>query len=976
MAERPKKRRKLGTEVDDHPPGHVLQNHYGNITVEGKARAQLGDIHHHHYSHTGSNVDSKTDVNVFKELRESLLFDRWEDRIRNVTKPLPRTCDWLFEHDHFKSWTNPRMLDEHHGFLWIKGHPGCGKSTIMKHAVEWIRKKRKKDWTVISYFFNGRAKDELEKSSLGLYRSLAYQLLIAFPTTMQLFIEHFASKAQNHIRSPWDSSELQNFIVDAVQNIQGPLCILVDALDEGQEADIRLMISFLEDLASYVRQSNSTLRIWLSSRHYPHISITHGLSLEVERQSAHDADIALYVEAKLKVYEPEHMSALCKAVNTKSAGIFLWVVLVIEILNQVYDRGEGSNAMTNCLRKLPETLEGVFTDILCRSNVDVRTCISLLRWVLYCSQPLSPSELYSAVQHSNAVSPGDNCEQLKIGDARTMSKYILNHSRGLVEVTASNPPTAQFIHETVREFLLHTRRTGHLEEFLTYMEPGLSHEALKVSCLRCISCTTEHAGDAGSTTLPEKANAGCPLVAYSTASLLKHAEAAQANAISQVDFCLRMLVPTDVHWRKYLCCRNRYEKYKLRRYNMHVGLLYVAAEQNRSRLVNVMASFLVDVNKTGGRYGNALQAACHHGHKEIVECLISNGANVNANGGEHKHAVVAAVLSKNYAIAELLINKGAKAEGAKAEGAILKKHLATVCLRSVRGAKVLLQLCARLLSNQDELSHPTFKAIRCDTFLARYILKAGRTIDLSAEQVSVSTEAVTRNGDEPVIRMVLDAGADVRQMSFTCGDRLIIAAAATRYQQIVQTLIDAGVDLDQEDPTYGTALYIACRGGYLRIVQMLLDAGAEVLLDAGAEINQEAGFYGTALQAASARYHVEVMTLLLARGGDINLQGGVYGSALNAAIHFGHQNAVKLLLERGADVLLEGSDGRCALDKAAQEKSLEILRLLVAETVKADVDKSHLRRVLERAVKATEVRTWDQDKLKLLTDRLSALDSS
>lgn len=150
MAERQNKRPKLDTETDDHPLVHVSQNQYGNATTAGQATVQQGDIHHHHYSLTSSNVDSRTDMDIFKELRDSLLFDRWEDRIRNVTKPLPRTCGWLFEHEHFKSWTDPHMLDEHHGFLWIKGHPGCGKSTIMKHAVEWVRKNWKKEWAVMS----------------------------------------------------------------------------------------------------------------------------------------------------------------------------------------------------------------------------------------------------------------------------------------------------------------------------------------------------------------------------------------------------------------------------------------------------------------------------------------------------------------------------------------------------------------------------------------------------------------------------------------------------------------------------------------------------------------------------------------------------------------------------------------------------------------------------------------------------------
>lgn len=349
MAERASKRPRLDNAFNDGAAGHVSRNQYGDTTIAGQATVQQGDIHHHHYNHNGGNMGSEADVNLFKELRDSLLFARWEDRFRNVNRPLPRTCGWLFEHKSFKSWIDSRMLDEHYGFLWIKGHPGCGKSTIMKHAVEWVRKSQKKNWTIIPYFFNARAKEELEKSSLGLHRSLAYQLLNAFPSTMQLFIEHFGSKVQNYGKFSWNCPELQNFIVDAVQIIETPLCILIDALDEGQEADIRSMISFLEDLVGYARQSNASLRICLSSRHYPRITIKKGLSLEVERQSEHNADIARYIQAKPKVHEPEHMSALCEAMNIKSAGIFLWVVLVIDILNQIHDQGEGFDAMTRCL---------------------------------------------------------------------------------------------------------------------------------------------------------------------------------------------------------------------------------------------------------------------------------------------------------------------------------------------------------------------------------------------------------------------------------------------------------------------------------------------------------------------------------------------------------------------------------------------------------------------------------------------------
>lgn len=54
-------------EVDDHPPGHLSQNQYANITIADQATVQLGDVVYHHYSHTGSNVNPETDVDFYKD---------------------------------------------------------------------------------------------------------------------------------------------------------------------------------------------------------------------------------------------------------------------------------------------------------------------------------------------------------------------------------------------------------------------------------------------------------------------------------------------------------------------------------------------------------------------------------------------------------------------------------------------------------------------------------------------------------------------------------------------------------------------------------------------------------------------------------------------------------------------------------------------------------------------------------------------
>ncbi|KAH0365372.1 purine and uridine phosphorylase, partial [Aureobasidium melanogenum] len=129
-------------------------------------------------------------------------------------------------------------------------------------------------------------------------------------------------------------------------------------------------------------------------------------------------------------------------------------------------------------------------------------------------------------------------------------------------------------------------------------------------------------------------------------------------------------------------------------------------------------------------------------------------------------------------------------------------------------------------------------------------------------------------------------------------------ASAEGHSNIVQILLDAGADVNAQgdhcDPLQAAnPLQAAIRGGHDKIVQMLLDRGACV--------NGEGGYYyPNALQAASSEGHDNIVQMLLDRGADVNAQGGEDGSALQAASAKGHDNIVQMLLNKGADVNAQG----------------------------------------------------------------------
>ena len=163
-----------------------------------------------------------------------------------------------------------------------------------------------------------------------------------------------------------------------------------------------------------------------------------------------------------------------------------------------------------------------------------------------------------------------------------------------------------------------------------------------------------------------------------------------------------------------------------------------------------------------------------------------------------------------------------------------------------------------------------------------------------------------------MVTYLVERGAPVNPKDAECLDRVwaypLGAASVYGNHEIVKYLLENGADLQLSSlidenhrefgGRYGSALCAAARGGHLRTVQLLLEAGADV------NLLLQARYYGSALAAAAAGGHWQTIRLLLEAGAEVNLllQAGNYGSALYAAAAGRHLETIRLLLEAGADV--------------------------------------------------------------------------
>ncbi|KAI2464765.1 hypothetical protein F4781DRAFT_411720 [Annulohypoxylon bovei var. microspora] len=325
-----------------------------------------------------------------RNLLESLNFDQIDTRQTTIRKAHEKTCKWLKKTPQYLDWLDANKFDSHDGLLWIKGKPGAGKSTLMKFLFSNVHPTLKKRGNfVLSFFFNARG-EELEKSTIGLYRSLLLQLLKKQPG-----LQHILDSIS--LGSQWSIESLEHLFEKAICSMEkASIFCFIDALDECEEQQIRHMLSFLRTIREQAASASTKLHICLASRHYPHITIEKGLNLVIEGREEHQQDIANYIGTMLHIGHDRFAEKIRSQLQEKAAGVFMWVVLVVDILNKEYDRGRKF-----CLEKrlcdIPDDLHDLIHDILTRDHDNTHGLLLCIQWVLFARRPLTPKELYFAI---------------------------------------------------------------------------------------------------------------------------------------------------------------------------------------------------------------------------------------------------------------------------------------------------------------------------------------------------------------------------------------------------------------------------------------------------------------------------------------------------------------------------------------------------------------------------------------------------
>ncbi|OXV07870.1 hypothetical protein Egran_04368 [Elaphomyces granulatus] len=837
-----------------------------------------------------------------KKCLRLLSYPEIDNRRQSIKQPQEGTCSWLFEHPNYCNWENGMRHETRDSLLCITGKPGSGKSTLLKQAFQRCHENSSRHChatlrtAVIAFFFNSRG-SKLERSPLGMFRSLLHQLLQQVHPLLGGFLPKFRHQQEvNGVGGKdWLLEDVRDYFKDAIIR-QCPrnyrIIVFIDALDECDEDDFagsgcdgdtaRSIAHFFTEALSMAHYAGRDLRICLSSRHSIDGGIQDCFKLRVDDFTADD--IWKYIQANLRI--SENQQDLAQAIIAKSSGVFLWAVLVVSKLSDAHVSGESAAELMDTLNSTPPSLSQLFTQIIdAVPDEDRQTLAQIMLWIAFAKRPLTLTELRFALAFRFPFRSQKDCEASPefVSDDEQMERILHSRSGGLIETSKTDRNSmhiVQFIHGSVRDFLMLESRFESVDPSFGEGLVDKGHDQLTRSCVNYIKIeelfsAANNDCETSSRKLENDDNA-YPFLHYAATSIFEHAANAATFPVPQtllLQHSQPSQIPTSNCWRYYL------EQILAGYGTVQTTLLHLASLYGNPACVQTLLDQGADVNAKGGLYEYPILAASRGGHQVVVQLLVEAGANVRAEDSQGTTALHWAA------------GKGSEA----------------VIWGVERGERL-----------YRDISHIE----RGDEEVARLLVGNGASINACQHDGQTPLHCAAKGGRETaaIAQLLLASGGDA-SMTDSKGATPLHQAASCGNDMMVRLLIENGADVNTKGGNGFTALYTAARKGR--------DTTVRTLIDKGADINTATPDTHVPNSTAAAQQRDERMKRpSLTKNRDyMKLRGGE--TPLHVAAKWGHVRVVKLLVENGADVHAEDQHGRTSLHWAARYGWMSVAQLLI-----------------------------------------------
>ncbi|OWT42488.1 ankyrin repeats (3 copies) domain-containing protein [Pochonia chlamydosporia 170] len=972
--------------MDSSVPEEPLRDSY-NHSGSGDIFSAPGGKATKNVYHGATNVYHGTDerLDLPQDCWKSLAFPEMDSRFHDIEDAAVGTCKWLSEHKAYKDWAASNQA-----LLWIKGKPGSGKSTLLRytrnHAME--APNIGEEASILSFFFHGRG-SELQKTQLGLFRSLLYQLR-EIPEALSHVVDAFRQRCET-VGKPgekwsWHPVELRNFFKSSILKAlkTRPLWLFIDALDECGEENARSLVREFTSLQNrFLSTELKDFHICFTCRHYPILDLDDSLEICVENENS--LDISTFVRGQLSTFHEQVPSTIPGLITKRANGVFLWAWLVVKRVLDLHLEGAGLKRMETVIFSVPQELDTVYDKLLRKMRPD---SVTLIQWICFATRPLSLDELRWAL----LIDP--DCPHRSLDDCQKTGEYPSNEDRmrrrvqtlscGLAEVT-SETKVVQFIHQSVKDFLVETglsalAGTPNSAEALASSQAdleGKAHYVLSRTCIRYLAMN-----EVAQSTMRDgnSLKSAFPLLHYATTSWVTHAKQSELRGVSQDDLLRYFDWPSEALVQVWVGVYRILSRYSDDCPEDGTKMIHIVSRHGLLGPLRVITrtvrqdSAFIDAKDGCGR--TALSYAAENGHEAAVKQLLAPGETRSVK-----------------AIMKLLLAKGGKAKSKDNDGrtplswAAANGHEAIVKLLLDKGAKAK----SEDYSGRTPLS---WAAANGHEAIVKLLVDKGAEIESKDDYGKTPLSRAAANGHEAMVKLLVDKGADVESKD-GYGQTPLSRAAANGHEAMVKLLVDKGADVESKDSYGHTPLWRAIEKGHEAMVKLLVDKGADVeskdvlgrtplsraiengheamvklLVDKGADVESKDSYGRTPLWQATEKGHEAMVKLLLDKGADVESKDSYGRTPLSRAIEKGHEVMVKLLLDKGADVESKDSYGRTTLWWATEKGHEAMVKLLVDKG--ADVESKD---VLGRTPLSRAAANGHEVMVKLLVDKGADVES-
>ncbi|KAH6707954.1 ankyrin repeat-containing domain protein, partial [Leptodontidium sp. MPI-SDFR-AT-0119] len=188
--------------------------------------------------------------------------------------------------------------------------------------------------------------------------------------------------------------------------------------------------------------------------------------------------------------------------------------------------------------------------------------------------------------------------------------------------------------------------------------------------------------------------------------------------------------------------------------------------------------------------------------------------------------------------------------------------------------------------------------------IATLLLENRADVNFQTGRLGYTLKCAIRIRATEVAELLLERGANVNSAATYLSNTLLQAAVIVEDNTMIERLLQLGADVNSLAAEYRgrTALHLATEKGIFGLCQNLLEASAYVNVNPTTTLKYNQHGY-TTLQAAASQGYLRIVKLLLNTGADVEaLRSTAYGStALKLATQCSRINMLKLLVTAGAN---------------------------------------------------------------------------